>query len=761
MQVSDLPTSDDDVIKRKLESEDPIISDKIDGMEDVIGSSDGVGSQGECQEDLKLSSPIALTVLISKDDSESRIRLREKLLSKLSNFRGLENTLAAFNDVLVNYKLGNLENCVNQSILNADSENRSTARKEFLNQLALLKERVRLATLKNNSENQSVSTDECENPTTLEMDFENWLIIRKLSQTPNEDQSMPQTDSKNLPTSPNDLEYGSTLPSDADKQLTSSNDSDGSSASMTLLGNCSTSLKDFEKLSITEQNSGNQSPSNKDLKIKSPSSLVILSSPLNASVIRPESQKDLDTSRTETDIYITGKETTPENKNLIPFSPVNSSKKSDGVSKLLRKINNEDLEVASEKEVVEMILNWLEDHSESVDTVIRMLSCVRWSAIQVDYVKTELLNHASLRNRLPVFQFLCRVMKYHEYGRHFDGLRTFLRPSTGYEKCFVYLSGRKYNSKLFGVKLQQTGCPVRFDLPQLVEPKQRNLSRACALNQLCFCHSGCYGSRLFVTGLGKDGNEIWMLEVSSKVGWRKCANMVIGRSYHCSVIAGTTLYTCGGVAWKSAPSAKFRNPGVLRSVEVYDILNDSKQSKLSQIVLSRPVSETTCLRYGRWIYLFGGRDARGIVDIVQAIDTDEKTCKMVPTRMPIPQADSIALLWEKWAILLKDRTCFLYNIIQNTWLVRNEFSTGVFYFGAALEDQRIFIFGGTKSFLSEDGERKESDVIESIDVRKVIKGDSPCIWNKHGHLPQPCGDLTAFAVMNLPVQFRKDKSSLD
>ena len=152
-------------------------------------------------------------------------------------------------------------------------------------------------------------------------------------------------------------------------------------------------------------------------------------------------------------------------KSAQPTSTINED-----TSRLLTRVLNDDnLHVESEEEVVEMILIWLADQSESDKTVIRLLKCVRWSAIQVDYL-INLMEHGSLRDLDPDRRFLSKVKVYFIHGCQFSGLRTFLRPSTGYEKCFVYLSGRTYNSKLFGVKLQQPGCPMRFDLRQLSEP---------------------------------------------------------------------------------------------------------------------------------------------------------------------------------------------------------------------------------------------------------------------------------------------------
>ena len=190
-------------------------------------------------------------------------------------------------------------------------------------------------------------------------------------------------------------------------------------------------------------------------------------------------------------------------------------------------------------------------------------------------------------------------------------------------------------------------------------------------------------------------NEIWKYHVSSRVGWKKCGFMVVGRSYHCSVIVGTGLYTCGGVEWRSVSS--FGNSDISEiphlfefdfasSFEVFDVFGDSNESRFSGTPC-RPVADAACIRYGTWIYLFGGRDMQyKIVDIVQAFDTVEKKCVMVPITIPSPQADYTALIWDRWAILLNSQNCSLYDIIGNTWLVRDEFSMGVFHFGAALED---------------------------------------------------------------------------
>ena len=54
-----------------------------------------------------------------------------------------------------------------------------------------------------------------------------------------------------------------------------------------------------------------------------------------------------------------------------------------------------------------------------------------------------------------------------------------------------------------------------------------------------------------------------------------------------------------------------------------------------------------------------------VLDIVQAFDTVEKKCVMVqfaplvPTTIPSLKADSIALIWDKWAILLNSQNISL------------------------------------------------------------------------------------------------------
>src|SRR6218665_3817504 len=53
-----------------------------------------------------------------------------------------------------------------------------------------------------------------------------------------------------------------------------------------------------------------------------------------------------------------------------------------------------------------------------------------------------------------------------------------------------------------------------------------------------------YNNTMFITGIGKNLNEIWKYNFAS--GWRRCGSLVQGRHCHCAEFIDETLYICGG-----------------------------------------------------------------------------------------------------------------------------------------------------------------------------------------------------------------------
>jgi len=109
---------------------------------------------------------------------------------------------------------------------------------------------------------------------------------------------------------------------------------------------------------------------------------------------------------------------------------------SEEMLKVILSANN--LEVKSEVEVCAMLLKWLEVQTEAGHEVHpdQLLPLIRWDGINVDYVKSKLLENTTLTSD-PSLSFMTKVITYLMSGVQFKGLQTIHRPSTNLENCFM------------------------------------------------------------------------------------------------------------------------------------------------------------------------------------------------------------------------------------------------------------------------------------------------------------------------------------
>lgn len=102
-------------------------------------------------------------------------------------------------------------------------------------------------------------------------------------------------------------------------------------------------------------------------------------------------------------------------------------------------IDDIDLCVDGEVDACEMLLKWL-DHQKQVGNSVQpyqLLTCIRWSCVSVEYIKSKFLNHSLLQADRPSFEFLSRVITYHVTGIQSEGICTFHRTSDGQERNVI------------------------------------------------------------------------------------------------------------------------------------------------------------------------------------------------------------------------------------------------------------------------------------------------------------------------------------
>lgn len=230
---------------------------------------------------------------------------------------------------------------------------------------------------------------------------------------------------------------------------------------------------------------------------------------------------------------------------------------------------------------------------------------------------------------------------------------------------------------------------------------------------------------VFVTGIGESYAEIWKYSLSS--AWTKCGSMLQDRLWHCTEFVGKQLFIMGGCPCLSEVTIPWR------SIEAYSLARKRCEPVGK---LKYGVKVAACVAYGDSIFVFGGlsEDGRDL-DSVQVYNTLRKTVSVLTTRMPRPSRLMRAVVLGKYAILMGQHTCFLFDIDEKTWEERNQFKTDVSYFGLVLHNERVFVFGGG-STINEQNTWVCSDELKYVTVFNLFK-DEFASWKTAAKLPKP------------------------
>ena len=106
--------------------------------------------------------------------------------------------------------------------------------------------------------------------------------------------------------------------------------------------------------------------------------------------------------------------------------------------------------------------------------------------------------------------------------------------------------------------------------------------------------------------------------------------------------------------------------------------------------------------------------------------------------MPHPNFLMRAVLWERFAILVGQNSCFIFDLEAETWQEREQFKTGVRHFGLVLQNERVFVIGGGDSNMDNDGKKnwKLRDNVRYVPLQNILQ-DKAVDWKIHGKLPKP------------------------
>jgi len=299
----------------------------------------------------------------------------------------------------------------------------------------------------------------------------------------------------------------------------------------------------------------------------------------------------------------------------------------------------------SEVEVCEMLLTWLEVHTQAGHTVQphKQLMLIRWSGISAEYVITKLL-----QNRIPSsdpesVNFLSKVKTYLLSGVQFEGLRTFHRPSTGVDNCLITFSlstgdHKDISKEITCISLQRPGTVTKLTkLPD----SMNQYSEACVLDDT-----------VYITGAGRDPyKELWKWNVRS--GLERCTNMEKGLIFHCNAVVDSKIYVLGG-------TKEAKDDGPVSSVHWYN--TETKEWSLAGHLIYC-VRSAACVAYKNCIYLFGGRNEEDNQDegYVHVYNTADNSCRRTDKAMPKNCSRLRAVVWETSALLFEMDTCFIFN----------------------------------------------------------------------------------------------------
>jgi len=385
---------------------------------------------------------------------------------------------------------------------------------------------------------------------------------------------------------------------------------------------------------------------------------------------------------------------------------------------MMAAVERDDLDVGSEVDVCEILLNWFDASRRRVDRTCRplqLLSLVRWSGVNVEYIKSKMLDNSSLIEDQESFEYLSRVISYRLSDIQFPGLRTHHRPSTELETnvvIFGVVDGNEKRPDSYRVGLQSGKSVAIAPIP------------GDQWHELTACTDK---NSAYATGLGDGYRETWRWDSIS--GWSRCADMLQGRRQHCATFVNdASMYALGG----SEPATKM----MLSSVEQFSKLKN-KWTTVGQ--LAQRVKYAACAAYKTSIYLFGGGGKEGL-SCVQEYDTTTQQCTLLTSRLPEPQRALRAVLWDKSVVLMNSYTCLVFDLDRKTVERRDQFAAGVGHFGLVLDDQTLFVFGGgNRSLDASRGEKTWNctDEVKSVAVMDVVGNQQTVNWTRNGKIRQP------------------------
>ncbi|BFZ08843.1 hypothetical protein BsWGS_11883 [Bradybaena similaris] len=328
----------------------------------------------------------------------------------------------------------------------------------------------------------------------------------------------------------------------------------------------------------------------------------------------------------------------------------------------------------SEEEVYEAAVRWLDSDFERRKAYsYSVLSCIKFPHISQGYLIDVVIKSGHLADDTHGRELLDEAVLYHTVPSRRHMLPSYQvtpRYTFPYYECAILLGGRLVDGLSNDVECYRADLR-EFSQLRPLPFKKRNEFAACAV-----------GDEIFVSG-GLRSSEFWKYD-STFDTWLRGANMIVARRRHAMAAVDHTIYALGG----------FDEEFVLDSIEKWD----KKSNKWEEVGrLSTAVENMGYVAYGRYIYLFGGKNIEEVVtDTVQCFDTSTSACTILQKSLPAHDMCLSACVLDRAIYVLGLEGFFRYLPIQDEWEFLKDMHLPRDFVSLAVVDQKIYAFGGRR-----------------------------------------------------------------
>ncbi|XP_063430646.1 kelch-like protein 18 [Mytilus trossulus] len=321
---------------------------------------------------------------------------------------------------------------------------------------------------------------------------------------------------------------------------------------------------------------------------------------------------------------------------------------------VLEIITRDELNIDSEEQVFEAVINWVKQNTEErCKALPELMVKVRLPLLTPHYLSDRVATEELIKNSLQCRDLLDEAKDYHLMPERRTLLQTFkTRP-----RCCSDIPGIIYavgglTSSGYSMNLVECYDPI-VNRWTVVEPMTTIRSRVAVS-----VHIGC----LYAIG-GYDGedrlNTVEVYKPSNKT-WKTVCKMHCKRSAHGATSLGKHVYACGGYDGVSS----------LRTVEIYDPDADS-WTMVASMLKHRSAAGVACL--DGEIFACGGHDGLSIFDSVECYNPSTNTWRYIPNMLTKRCRLGVATLNGKLyvaggydgSIFLNSVEC--YDPLKNEW----------------------------------------------------------------------------------------------